>query len=104
MPIAKKPSLDEPLKAGAPDQPASPIGSARSQLLERIANSLQVPAATFYCPPNAVEPGAQSTAALAVSERPEVEDEALLHAYRRIRDPETRRRLLVLVQAAADRT
>lgn len=96
--------MDEPLKAGAPDQPASPIDSARSQLLERIANSLQVPAATFYCPPSAVEPGAQSTAALAVSERPEGEDEALLHAYRRIRDPEMRRRLLVLVQAAADHT
>lgn len=80
--------------------------SAKNHLLERIADALQVAPAVLYNPPNAVAP-----TRAAGDEMPdggpdggmEQTCEALLAAYRRIRDPEVRRRLLTLVEQASQR-
>jgi hypothetical protein len=73
-------------------------GPAGSLLLRRIAGALQVPPGALYAPPDSVGMAARPDALGGV------EDECvlLLHAYHRIRDPETRRRLLILVQEAAE--
>ncbi|MBY0255345.1 MAG: hypothetical protein K2X54_28830, partial [Methylobacterium organophilum] len=63
-------------------------------LLRRIAEALQVPAASLYGPQ-----GAERGAAVAGGRADEAD--ALLHAYRRIDDPELRRRVLTLVQDLA---
>jgi hypothetical protein len=102
-------------------RPAPAHGSAANLLLRRIADALQVPTAVLYNLPDA-----RDTAAPAEAERPgaagdfggapntlsdtasggDFEDEcvALLRAYRGIRDPEERRRLLTLVRMTAGRT
>ncbi|WP_182178168.1 hypothetical protein [Methylobacterium radiotolerans] len=64
------------------------------RLLRRIAEALQVPAASLYGPQ-----GAERGAAVAGGRADEAD--ALLHAYRRIDDPELRRRVLTLVQDLA---
>ncbi|TXN00057.1 hypothetical protein FV242_23310 [Methylobacterium sp. WL64] len=69
-------------------------------LIKRIAQALQVPASTLYNPPNAISPSDARSDSNVI----ESECETLLQAYRGIRDPEMRRRLLALIQAAAERT
>ncbi|WP_457106951.1 hypothetical protein [Methylobacterium sp. P5_C11] len=68
--------------------------SATGRLLQRIAEALQIPAAALYTQSgggrNDATPG-------------EAETEALLRAYRRIDDPQLRRRLLILTQGLAER-
>ena len=79
--------------------------TASNRLLRRIADALQVSQSVLYKPLSAVvpihDPGCDdehgSAGAL------DRECLALLHAYRRIRDPKARCGLLVQVQAAAER-
>lgn len=71
------------------------------RLLRRVADALQVPEASLY---DAV---ARSSPTKTGSDAPgddlASQCAALERAFRRIRDPEERRRLLALVQAAAER-
>lgn len=71
-------------------------GETRNRLLGRIAGALQVPQAMLYDPhsPTPSEGGDAGGTDL------DGECLALLQAFRRIRDPEERRRLLMLVQEA----
>ena len=79
-------------------------GQAESLLLRRIAGALQVPPSALYSLPNAIGAGSPSEAnTVALDSAIESECEALLLAYRRIRDPEMRRRFLALMQAEAER-
>ncbi|GAN52572.1 hypothetical protein ACXR8U_23495 [Methylobacterium radiotolerans] len=73
---------------------ALPHAPGAGRLLRRIAEALQVPAASLYGPQ-----GAERGAAVAGGRADEAD--ALLHAYRRIDDPELRRRVLTLVQDLA---
>ncbi|ACB26219.1 hypothetical protein ABID82_000877 [Methylobacterium sp. PvP062] len=73
---------------------APPHAPGAGRLLQRIAEALQVPAASLYGPQ-----GAERGAAVAGGRADEAD--ALLHAYRRIDDPELRRRVLTLVQDLA---
>ena len=75
--------------------------SAKSQLLGRIAEALQVPQDALYSPLDTIPPGQVAGGAGALDL--EQDCEALLRAYRRICDPEMRDRLLTLVQAEAER-
>jgi hypothetical protein len=75
-------------------RPALPHAPGAGRLLQRIAEALQVPAASLYGPQ-----GAERGAAVAGGRADEAD--ALLHAYRRIDDPELRRRVLTLVQDLA---
>lgn len=101
-PIVPTPSEDSPVEESHFGRSVSPKASAKNQLLERIADALQVAPAVFYNPPNAITPtgvaGGPGTTAIEL----EQECDALSHAYRRIHDPEMRLRLLGLVQAAAE--
>lgn len=79
-------------------------GSAANSLLHRIAGALQVPPAALCSLPNAVGAGSPSEVnTIAVDSALESECVAVLLAYRCIRDPEMRRRLLALMQAEAER-
>ena len=82
------------------DRSALSEDPASNPLLRRIAGALQLPPSALYALPNAVSIAAQPDAPGGV------EDECVLvlHAYRRIRDPEMRRRLLILAQEAAERS
>ena len=84
---------------------AMPNGSGKSLTLRRIAGALQVPPSALYAPPNAVGSASQSgSSPVAFDGRIEDECLTLLRAYQRIRDPEERRRLLALVDEAAEPT
>jgi hypothetical protein len=83
-------------------RPAPNDGPAGSLLLRRIAGALQVPPSALYSLPNAIGAGSPSQVNT-VARDIEIECEAVLLAYRRIRDPEMRRRLLALMQAEAER-
>jgi hypothetical protein len=89
-----------PQEDGRLDRPAPFEGPASNKLLRRIAGALQVPPSALYAPPDAVSIAVQPDAL------GRVEDECVLlvHAYRLIRDPEMRRRLLILAQEAAERS
>lgn len=71
------------------------------RLLQRVAEALQVTEASLY--------GAGASLATLGAEQAgleadlEVQCAALLHAFRHVRDPEERRRLLAIVQAASER-
>jgi hypothetical protein len=82
--------------------PAPNDGPAESLLLRRIAGALQVPPSALYSLPNAIRAGSPSEVN-AVARDIEIDCEAVLLAFRRIRDPEMRRRLLIVVQEAAER-
>lgn len=97
-PPPSHPVQDDPAADDLLNRPTPSEGPAASLLLRRIAEALQVPLSTLYRPPNAVGAGSPSEVV------PDSECEALLHAYRRIPDPEMRRRLLTLMQAAAEQT
>lgn len=86
------------------DGSARPDERATKRLLGRIAGTLEVPVSTLHNPANAVgtpSPRPDDSATLADG----VDDECavLLAAYMRIVDPAERRRILMLVQAAAER-
>ncbi|MGU3665329.1 hypothetical protein ACLBX9_14205 [Methylobacterium sp. A49B] len=85
-----------------PGSETAPARSSARRLVSRIAKVLQVPEAALYDLPNA-RPSVRSSAPDA-SESAERENEgiALLEAFRRIGDPETRQRILRLAEAAAD--
>lgn len=76
------------------ERSAPPHAPGAGRLLQRIADALQVPATSLYGPP-----GAERGAGVAGGRADEAD--ALLHAYRRIDDPEIRRRILTLVQDLA---
>lgn len=65
---------------------------------------MQVPVSALYIPPNAVDTVMPSEARAVISDDIDGDGAKLLHAYRRIRDPEARRRILSLVQAMAERS
>ena len=93
-PISRLPQ-DEPLEDEGLHRSGPTAQPAPNPLLQRIAEALQVPSAALYDLPNAVDTTSSAG----------VEDErVLLQAYRYIRDPAERRRLLSLVQEAAERT
>ena len=84
----------------APVDPAASSDRARKlRLLRRVADALQVSEASLYgivdppSPIEATDPGCDIDGQCA----------ALLLAFRRIADPEERRRLLALVEAIAER-
>ena len=99
-PIVTRPSEDNPAEESHFGRSDFPKASAKNQLLERIADALQMAPAMLYNPPNAVTPAQTAGGALDL----EQSCEALLRAYRRISDPDERRCLLAFVQAAAERT
>ena len=102
-PPRSKLSLDEPSEDDTFGRPTSLDDGASRRLLERIAGALQVPRAALYELPDAASSvqglvdGGTTVAGL------ERECTALLRTYQRIQDPEERRRLLALVQEAAER-
>ncbi|MGE8130614.1 hypothetical protein ACQKQD_26910 [Methylobacterium sp. NPDC080182] len=73
---------------------------AGRHLVTRIAEALQLPEQVLYAPAHKVTPYQASESKAAIN--PAVECDALLSAYNRIQDPEERRRVLLLVQEAAD--
>jgi|SRR3954470_7141041 hypothetical protein len=79
-----------------------PGRSATSLRVRRVADALQVDQSVLYNPPSAVAPTRETDGDRSSGAGLDQECEALLHAYRRIRDPEERQRLLVLVQEAAE--
>jgi hypothetical protein len=93
------PSPDEVAGDYAFARPPALNGRVTSRLLGRIADALQVPPSALYAPPIRVGIAAQPDAPGGV----EYECVLLLDAYRRIHDPVERRRLLALVQEAAER-
>jgi hypothetical protein len=104
-------SKTPPLNLSPPDgqraddvfsRPVSPDGPPASLLLRRIASALEVPPAALYGPPDTVAPARGRDQA--TNADLDQECTALLHAFRRIRDPETRLRLLALVQKDAEQT
>jgi hypothetical protein len=76
--------------------------SATSLRVLRVADALQVDQSVLYNPPNAVALTRETNGNRSSGAGLDQDCEALLHAYRRIRDPEERQRLLVLVQEAAE--
>lgn len=103
-PISKSTSFDQPSTDRGSEQSISLEGSAARHLLTRIADVLQVPSSALY-PPSAGEPSEQSKSAIVEPMAGEVDDQcmALLRSYRRIIDPEERRRILALTEQAAER-
>ena len=98
-----KPRSDAPSEGDPFSRTCSSGAQGASQLVDRIAEALQVSHAVLYQPPNAV-----------VSVRGEVNDgnaaanldqecAALLGAYQSIQDPAVRRQLLAVVEDAAER-
>ena len=70
-----------------------------NRLLQRIADALHVPPSTLYKPPNPVhDPDGKGPPHVVMED----ECAVLMHAYTRIRNPVERRRVLDLVQAAAE--
>lgn len=95
--------LDPVPSEEAADGADPPTGREARALLNRIADALQVPTSALYRPPNAVN-ATKPDAGLAPRPHPALACEcaALVDAYQRIRDPDVRRRLLALVQEAAE--
>jgi hypothetical protein len=101
-PIVRKPSQGEAPEErllGRSDLLKAP---AKNELLGRIADALQVPPAVLYNSPTAITPARTANIDGSTDNNLDQNCEALLHAYRRIRDPEMRHRLLTLVQEAAE--
>ena len=83
-----------------PDSVAASEQARMRRLLRRVAEALQVPEASLYGA--AGSPSATGGGPAVLEDDLEGQCTALLHAYRNIRDPEARRRLLALVQAASE--
>jgi|SRR4051794_8786087 hypothetical protein len=101
-PPSTTPSQDAPCEDDASGRSVPPDGSAAARTLRRVAAALQVPPSTLYSPLNAVSP----TRGFGNDQGPtdlDRECAALLHAYRRIPDPEKRQRLLAIMQETAER-
>lgn len=75
-----------------------PFGAGR--LVSQIAEALHVPPTELYNPPTAVMPGRKTDS----DDILEQDCEALLHAYRRILDPDKRQQLLALVLEVANQS
>ena len=82
--------------------PLSAGHATKITALQRIADALQVTPAVLYQPQNAIEAVKPAVQAKGDGSR-EGECATLIHAFLRISDPEERRRILVLVQASAER-
>ncbi|MEE7446486.1 hypothetical protein MRF4_00775 [Methylobacterium radiotolerans] len=91
-PVQGRSSGDAAAEEELYERSALPRAPSAGRLLQRIADALQVPAASLYGP-QGPERGAGGQAD---------EAEALLRAYRRIDDPKVRRRVLTLVQELAE--
>jgi hypothetical protein len=78
--------------------------SASGRLLSRIAEALQVPPTVLYEPATAVTSIKRADRDGAFHPDIDLDHDclALLDAYRRIRDPQTRQRLLILAEAAGE--
>lgn len=106
---SKRPTLSEPPRDAAsgdrrPDHLARCGTSTTRRLIGRIADALEITPANFYRQPNAAGAAVSSEETARAAETGLAEEcAALLHAYRRIRDPAERRLLLALVQGAAER-
>jgi len=73
------------------------------RLVGRIADALRVPSGVLYEVPNLKSPPTAPDAGVTTTDVDlDGECAALLSAYRRIRAPEMRRRLLILAQAAVE--
>lgn len=83
------------------DQDAPSKDVAARHLVGRIASALQIPEATLYNLPDAAAPVRQASFTGKGSVDLDRQCDALLRAFRSIDNPEMRRRLLSLVQAAA---
>ncbi|MEE7504950.1 hypothetical protein ACLBXO_08795 [Methylobacterium sp. C33D] len=90
-PVQGRPSGDAAPEDDLLERSALPHAPASGRLLRRIADALQVPAASLYGPR-----GPERDAGGRADEA-----DALLNAYRRIDDPEIRHRVLALVQDLA---
>jgi hypothetical protein len=103
-PIVRKPSQGA-LQKREPVTGTTPKDISPTRLLMgRIASALQVSEAALYDLPNAVTPSRSAGTAGTLALNHKQDCEALLRAYRRIRDPEERQRLLALVEEVAERT
>lgn len=82
--------------------PVTTKNSASGRLLGRIAEALQVPPVVLYGPATAVTSFRRANRDDDFSPDIDLDHDclALLDAYRRIRDPQTRQRLLTLAEAA----
>jgi hypothetical protein len=103
-PLPRKPPQGELKEREILGCPTREEGSATRLLVERIASALHVSPAVLYNPPSAVAPTRGADNGDRPSASLDRECEALLYAYRRIRDPKERQRLLALVDEAAERT
>lgn len=74
--------------------------SEAMRLVLQIAEALHVPPTELYSPSTAVLPGRKTDSDDII----EQDCEALLHAYRRILDPDKRQQLLALVLEAANQS
>lgn len=91
----------DPRNDGGPDHCPTPDSAPVNVRVRLIAEALEIPPAVLYDAPNAVSPRPQA-------DRHETDDlarecVALTDAYKRIRDPDERHRLLALLEASADR-
>lgn len=102
LPIVRKPSQDAPPEREPNDGHVPKALSSTRLLMRRIASTLQVPEAVLYDLPNAVTPLQVAGTAGTLAPNYKQDCEVLLRAYKCIRDPEERQRLLVLVQEAAE--
>ena len=103
-PIVPRRSEDSPAEESHLGRSDFPNASAKNQLLERIADALQVAPAALYNPPNAVTPTRKADSENASDGDLDQDCKALLGAYRGISDPDERRGILAFVQAAAERS
>ena len=83
-----------------PDSVAASEQARMRRLLRRVAEALQVPEASLYGTVTSPSETGVGRAVLEVDLAGQCS--ALLDAYRNIRDPEERRRLLALVEAASE--
>ena len=100
MPLQAKAGSDGSWDNRSDSRPSASAGDDARRLVTRIAGALQVQPDVLYAPDAA---NARTHCYNYVADLVIV-CEALLYAYRRIRDPEERRRLLLLVQDAAEET
>jgi len=101
-PLSQQPSPDGSLDVDTRGQSAPSDRPAASPILRRIAKALRVPPSALYGPSNAVAPAQGVDGEDAADSDLDQQCEALLHAYRRIRDREMRSRLLTFAQHAAE--
>lgn len=86
----------------APEDQAAAERARKMRLLKRIADVLQLPQATLHGTSDPLV-GSEADPSSGKADLDEA-CAALLLAYRRISDPEIRRRILILAQEAAERS